>query len=71
MLHTYAYMYRVRERDKNARENGRQRFLIPYRLQPRYVALMANKHDLSHMRAVKIEKHNQAGGAQLLERAGQ
>jgi len=24
-----------------------------------YVALMANKHDLSHMRAVKIEKHNQ------------
>lgn len=24
-----------------------------------YVALMANKHDLCHMRAVKIEKHNQ------------
>lgn len=24
-----------------------------------YVAIMANKHDLSHMRAVKIEKHNQ------------
>merc|ERR1719174_3500436 len=24
-----------------------------------YVALMANKHDLSHIRAVKLEKHNQ------------
>jgi len=24
-----------------------------------YVALMGNKHDLGHMRAVKIEKHNQ------------
>lgn len=24
-----------------------------------YMALMANKHDLSHIRAVKIEKHNQ------------
>jgi len=24
-----------------------------------YVALMANKHDLSHIRAVKVEKHNQ------------
>merc|ERR1711972_1200762 len=24
-----------------------------------YVALMANKHDLAHIRAVKVEKHNQ------------
>lgn len=24
-----------------------------------YAALMANKHDLAHMRAVKVEKHNQ------------
>merc|ERR1712050_177511 len=24
-----------------------------------YLALMANKHDLSHIRSVKLEKHNQ------------
>ena len=26
----------------------------------RYIALMANKHDLAHIRAVKVDKHNQA-----------